>query len=205
MIGRSVQSSWWPTLCRADSATRTHVLPRVTFLSWLSTICLILVGIAGVITPLGLSETIKADDVESPFFQYAADPSPFGAGTPPRYSKFTRFCGNLQIINCPGRFDGAESYWTASDGRLLSIDPACDYGVLHSARLTETDVLSFRFIHGQPDHCRCVLQLHHSGEHNGNILEWYWRHYSERCVRHSVSFMGSQACTRYRGGPTQVR
>ena len=116
VISRSVQSSWWPTLCRADSAITQHVLPRVTFLSWLSTLSLIALGIAGVITPLGLSETIKADSVTSPFFHYKRDPSPFGVGTPPRYSRFTRLCGNIQIINCPGRNDGADSYYNFSDG-----------------------------------------------------------------------------------------
>ena len=106
VIGRNVQSSWWPTILRADSAATHHVSRRVTSLTWFGTLTLILLGIAGVVTPLGLSESISLGRTVHPSFQYLEDGSSFGYGTAPRYSKFARVCGGVLEVNCPGRNDG---------------------------------------------------------------------------------------------------
>lgn len=60
VIGRSLQSSWWPTILRAESASTHHVSRRVSFLSSFITLSLFLLGIAGIIKPLGLSDAVKA-------------------------------------------------------------------------------------------------------------------------------------------------
>lgn len=54
----------------------------------------ILIAVAGIITPLGLYETLlPAKSIQTPF-HYLEDNSPFGYGTPPRSNySFTRICG----------------------------------------------------------------------------------------------------------------
>lgn len=115
VIGRSVQSSWLPTLFHSDSASTRHVSRRVTFLSGLSTFCLLLLAVAGIITPLGLTEEIKADHIRAPTFQYSPDQSAFGYGTPPRYGRFSRVCGlDPILVNCPGRSEGVNRVRTVN-------------------------------------------------------------------------------------------
>ena len=116
VISRNVQSSWWPTILRADSATSHNVSIKVTFLSWLCTLTLVLIGFAGVMTPLGLSDSINKDSIMRHRFDYVADSSGFGYGTPPRYAKFSRLCGSLLPINCPGRSDGYKNRETLPNG-----------------------------------------------------------------------------------------
>jgi hypothetical protein len=55
----------------------------------------ILIALAGVITPLGLYETLlPSNDIQTPF-QYLADSSSFGYATPPRSNyTFNRMCGS---------------------------------------------------------------------------------------------------------------
>lgn len=127
MISRCVQSSWWPVLFRADSTSTHHVSRRVTFLSWLITLSLVLLGIASVITPLGLSDSIRPTRTISSTFRYAPDRSAFGFGTPPRYKRFARLCGMTYMTNCPGRFDGVSVYYNSSDGRnTVKTTVTCD-------------------------------------------------------------------------------
>ena len=116
VLSRSIQASWWPTIFQADSASTRHVDKKVTFLSWLVTLSLLLLGIAGVITPLGLSEAVRLGGSVTPSFHYVADSSPFGYGTPPRYTRFSRVCGNAQGTNCPGRFDGVVTTYDNTSG-----------------------------------------------------------------------------------------
>lgn len=61
----------------------------------------VLIAIAGVVTPLGLYQTLApADNVQTPFM-YLRDASPFGFGTPPRSNlSFNRICDGGRLP-CP--------------------------------------------------------------------------------------------------------
>lgn len=115
-----MQSSWWPTILRTDSATTINVSRRVTLLTWLSTLGYVILGIAGVVTPLGLSDSIRPDGTVQTEFRYVQDQSPFGYGTPPRYTNFSRFCGDLLPVNCPGRSDGYKNPEVFPNGTYCS-------------------------------------------------------------------------------------
>jgi hypothetical protein len=61
-----------------------------------------LIAVAGVVTPLGLYETLlPADNIQTPF-QYLKDNTPFGYGTQPRSNfSFSRICGTGQLFAGP--------------------------------------------------------------------------------------------------------
>ncbi len=61
-----------------------------------------LIAVAGIVTPLGLYETlVPTDNVQTPF-KYLEDTSPFGYGTPPRSNlAFNRVCGDRMLLPCP--------------------------------------------------------------------------------------------------------
>jgi len=62
----------------------------------------VLITIAGILTPIGLGETIVAGSLTSATFQYAKDRTPFGIETPLRDNYIlTRFCANRHRP-CPG-------------------------------------------------------------------------------------------------------
>lgn len=65
---------------------------------------LLTVGIAAVVTPLGLYDSVVLGESSVPQpFRYQNDSSPFGAGTPPRANLgFNRLCGAFLPIACPG-------------------------------------------------------------------------------------------------------
>ena len=58
-----------------------NVVQRVTFLTWLGTLTLILLGVTGVVTSPGLSDSISADGTIHAEYQHVADRSGFGHGT----------------------------------------------------------------------------------------------------------------------------
>jgi hypothetical protein len=62
----------------------------------------VLVAVAGIVTPLGLYETLlPAKDLQTPF-HYLEDNSPFGYGTPPRSNySFSRICGTATFFTGP--------------------------------------------------------------------------------------------------------
>lgn len=63
--------------------------------------------LASVLAPLGLSERIVPGDLELVEFAYARDPSPWGNVTMPRPNfKFSRQCEVGLAINCPGQYQG---------------------------------------------------------------------------------------------------
>ena len=75
---------------------------------------LIIIGVTGVITPLGLGERTQAGQVGHPLFYYVPDSSAFGYGTPPRYERFARVCGDPI---CPGREEDVQNLYDESRGR----------------------------------------------------------------------------------------
>jgi hypothetical protein len=72
-------------------------------IAWFQPLLLALIGIAAIVTPLGLYDKIAPDDdLVSVPFQYAPDLSPFGRATIERSEyKSLRYCGDLSFF-CPG-------------------------------------------------------------------------------------------------------
>ncbi|EER27888.1 hypothetical protein CPC735_032240 [Coccidioides posadasii C735 delta SOWgp] len=103
-IGRSLHASHWPLLLRADTATAREVSRAVRLEGILRPLILLIVGIAAVVTPLGLYDAVVPGTKMVPQpFQYQPDTSPFGSGTPPRSKLgFNRICGAFEPRACPG-------------------------------------------------------------------------------------------------------
>jgi len=102
VVSRFTQSTLWPTLlsCDAASGRKDGVKSRVVFMTYLALFMNILIGVAGVITPIGLGDGVRVGQVVNVTFTYAHDPSSFGQGTPSRADYvFSRVCGGLP---CPG-------------------------------------------------------------------------------------------------------
>ncbi|RDW63674.1 hypothetical protein BP6252_11219 [Coleophoma cylindrospora] len=95
VASRAFQQSYWPDILRSDSVLSHGVRKDVLILTKLMTIASALIAIAGVVTPLGLYETLlPSDSIQAPF-KYLADTSAFGYGTPPRsVYPFNRMCGD---------------------------------------------------------------------------------------------------------------
>ncbi|CUS07682.1 unnamed protein product [Tuber aestivum] len=107
VVGRTLHASMWPSILSADSAASRGVRKRVIFISTLSTIALIILAVAGVVTPLGLNEEVTPSFTEPVAFEYLKDTSTFGQGTPSRSGYlFSRVCGWSMWQNCPGTFGG---------------------------------------------------------------------------------------------------
>lgn len=68
----------------------------------LVTWALLLIAVAGIITPLGLYDEFVQTRSVQVTFKYLPDTSPFGIGTPPRSNlSFSRICGGFGPIVCP--------------------------------------------------------------------------------------------------------
>ncbi|KAG0637128.1 hypothetical protein HOY80DRAFT_890179 [Tuber brumale] len=115
VVGRMLQASMWPSILSADTAATDGVRKRVIFITRLSTITVIILAIAGVVTPLGLNEEVTLSPTESVPFEYLRDTSVFGQGTQSRSGYvFSRMCG-WHPIDCPGISSGY-SYFTNETG-----------------------------------------------------------------------------------------
>lgn len=100
VLGRSLQSSPWPSVLQTDAAARHGVRGRINNGLTLQTVIVLLISVAAIVTPLGLYQTVEADGEKLEAFQFAEDLSPFGYGTPDRGpAPFTRACGDDA---CPG-------------------------------------------------------------------------------------------------------
>ncbi|KAK7055345.1 hypothetical protein R3P38DRAFT_2846513 [Favolaschia claudopus] len=101
-IGQSLHASLWPTLLRTGKLRGSGF--RVIFFSYLSILTTLLVAIAGVVMPLGLS--IGADrhsPLKSAPASFVADTSPLGLATAPRQNyTYGRVCGDFGPVDCPG-------------------------------------------------------------------------------------------------------
>ncbi|EAU37990.1 predicted protein [Aspergillus terreus NIH2624] len=103
VAGRILQSSWWPTILRFETVTADGLPWDISFIVKMVPLSLLLISITGVITPLGLHDTMVAAPVQAVPFEYAMDESPFGYGTPPRSNlSFNRRCGAFAPVQCPG-------------------------------------------------------------------------------------------------------
>jgi hypothetical protein len=107
VINRTIGSTVWPHLIRADSVTTRRIPATVILPSGAMTFAAALLVLAGVLTPLGLREDIVAGDARPVTFQYAADTGPWGRVTMPRpNAPFNRHCEMGLTINCPGQYQG---------------------------------------------------------------------------------------------------
>ncbi|KAF7373474.1 hypothetical protein MSAN_00557100 [Mycena sanguinolenta] len=100
VIGRKLHSSLWPTLLHTDKLRGSGF--RVVFFSYLSVLTTLLVGVAGIVMPLGLSTgaDLHAPMTTSPA-SFVADTSPIGLATSPRDNYvYGRLCGS-KVGECP--------------------------------------------------------------------------------------------------------
>ncbi|KAF2455766.1 hypothetical protein BDY21DRAFT_348618 [Lineolata rhizophorae] len=103
VVGRFLHNSYWPTVLFTDSAASSGVSLRVQVVTWGSVLCTVLLGVAAVVTPLGLYEGISPSDEQTvEQFHYVRDVGPFGQGTPPRGDiPWSRICGGFSPYPCP--------------------------------------------------------------------------------------------------------
>ncbi|RMZ86686.1 hypothetical protein DV736_g6090, partial [Chaetothyriales sp. CBS 134916] len=104
-----------------------NVQRSVMILLRLGTLMVLLIPIASIVTPLGLSDTVLPSSSAKPIsFPYIADVGPFGYGTPPRSNVgFNRICGYFGLIACPGSDtvqvasgDGSETFPNGYDASI---------------------------------------------------------------------------------------
>lgn len=91
-------------LARGDVSVAGAIDRTVKIEGILRPVILGIVGIAAIVTPLGLYDAILPENSMQPQpFGYQKDTSPFGYGTPPRSELgFNRICGNRLPVACPG-------------------------------------------------------------------------------------------------------
>ena len=107
VINRTIGTTIWPYLIRADAVTTRRIPSEVKVPSWAATVGAALLVLTGVLTPLGLYEEILPGGLKSVEFQYVQDPGPWGKVTMSRPdSQFTRSCEWGLVINCPGQYQG---------------------------------------------------------------------------------------------------
>jgi len=90
-----------------------------------------ILAIAGIITPLGLSDEIVVASVRNAQFDYIRDPGPFGVGTPARDDyTFSRICGFGGYSPCPSQpwpeelIMNETGLFTTSDDYILNVSTA---------------------------------------------------------------------------------
>ncbi|KAK2805097.1 hypothetical protein FQN50_006342 [Emmonsiellopsis sp. PD_5] len=138
--GSLLQSTPWSTLLRTDAKASTNVSRRVQFLSFWTTFGVLLLGIASIVTPLGLTDEIEPGKTVTPSFEYIPDKSSFGLGTPPRLDgPFTRLCGGLLsdelFIGCPGS-SSVDAFETEGGERTI-VEGEGDYSTGIPENLTQ--------------------------------------------------------------------
>lgn len=102
LAARAFQRSHWPDILRTDQGLNRGVRKDILILSKLMGFMGVLIGIAGVVTPLGLYQALLPDKTVHPTFKYLADTSPYGYGTPPRSNfSFNRHCGEGDLFTGP--------------------------------------------------------------------------------------------------------
>ena len=107
VVNRTISTTIWPYLLRADAVKTRHVPIKTKIASWVLTFSTLLLVVASVLAPLGLREEIVPRESRLVQFEYVPDRGPWGRVTMPRPdSKFTRKCEFGLIINCPGQYQG---------------------------------------------------------------------------------------------------
>lgn len=103
-VQHTLASSLWPTILRTDAARTRQLHPRVQAIDGLRQLAALLLTVAAVITPLGLTDAIAPEGrTRNLRFSYVEDLGPMGYGTPPISGLgFARKCGDFYPIPCPG-------------------------------------------------------------------------------------------------------
>lgn len=103
-VEMELASSAWPRLLQTDANVSVGMKPKLRFARWLRPICFFLVTAAGIVTPLGLYDTVAPSRrTQLHSFSYIGDIGPMGYGTPPRADlTFGRSCGDWLPLPCPG-------------------------------------------------------------------------------------------------------
>ncbi|KAE8163270.1 hypothetical protein BDV40DRAFT_299604 [Aspergillus tamarii] len=109
VVSRLIHSSYWPTILDSDTAASTGVSRAIKACNWLQLGALGLVAITGIVTPLGLYDTISLDVTTTIVpFRYASDTSPFGKATRSRNGyRSLRICYADDDPNTPEGCPGA--------------------------------------------------------------------------------------------------
>jgi len=93
VAAKSLYRSQWPEFLRSDSALNRGVRKDILLLTKLMGFLGIMIGIAGIVTPLGLYQALLPGPQVQVHFRNLVDTSAFGYGTPPRSSlSFNRKC-----------------------------------------------------------------------------------------------------------------
>ncbi|RPA82505.1 hypothetical protein BJ508DRAFT_414119 [Ascobolus immersus RN42] len=104
VVCRFVQGTWWPTVLRSDSTAWHGVDRKVLYLTISSTLSILLLGLASVVTPLGLDEGIVATTHKNLPFTSFKDPGIIGVGTMDREGYvYSRLCGSQYYLSCPSQ------------------------------------------------------------------------------------------------------
>ena len=104
VAGRFIQSSLWPSIlsCDTSAGRGDGVQSRVRLSTLVATLAALLITVAGIVTPIGLGESIVAGPFVTAKFSHAIDSTPFGSETTPRDLYFlSRVCGGGRVP-CPG-------------------------------------------------------------------------------------------------------
>ena len=120
VLNRTISTTIWPHLFRADAVSTRYVPLPTNILSWISTIGTALLVVSGVLAPIGLYDVIRPGGSKLVEFEYVKDPGLWGRVTMPRpNAKFSRHCELGLKINCPGQDQGVFMNET-SPGRFQS-------------------------------------------------------------------------------------
>ncbi|KAL4931432.1 uncharacterized protein BDV17DRAFT_288970 [Aspergillus undulatus] len=134
VVSRFLHSSYWPNILGSDSVASHTVHRPILTIVWSRPLILGLLGIAAVVTPLGLYESVDLDGARHfEQFHYALDETPMGYGTPDRGTLgLNRWCGRSSNLPCMGRnitsnnsdydFTIPESYIRTYEGGLANFD-----------------------------------------------------------------------------------
>ncbi|KAJ9651242.1 hypothetical protein H2198_009471 [Neophaeococcomyces mojaviensis] len=104
VVSRFLLSSHWPLFLRSDAAASSRVERKVSIVTWIKPLGLLLTAIAAIVTPLGLTDVLAPTSrTVHATFVYSPDVGPMGLGTPTRSDLgFSRLC--IGIL-CPGMPD----------------------------------------------------------------------------------------------------
>ncbi|KAF8886344.1 hypothetical protein BD779DRAFT_1801035 [Infundibulicybe gibba] len=132
-ISRTLHSSLWPKLLRTDSTRSQGTGLRVSGFSTLTFFVGVLLAVTGVVTPLGLKDgpLLSSSPAKLVNASYVPDTSPIGLATPPRDQyAYTRICGNLGPVPCPGNGNnGNTSQIAPSVMKIFSSTPYGPFGM----------------------------------------------------------------------------
>ncbi|RYP18471.1 hypothetical protein DL767_009832 [Monosporascus sp. MG133] len=156
IVNRTISTTIWPHLLRADSVNDRYSSRPVRVISWAMTITALLLVPSSVLAPLGLSEEIVPTGPQRVKFAYAQDTSSWGRVTMRRPElAFGRLCETGLNINCPGQYQGvymnetSEGVWesvsTDDDSTINSTIPLNYTNMFYSATSNPGNTVSGLF------------------------------------------------------------